>query len=75
MKWLIAAIMIGFLAILANGLIVQVEDNSPGGLNNPDGKWIDVLKSPKPHRVKSRGRFYLKIKNAGCHGPRPFLFV
>jgi len=34
------------LAMFINGVIAEVEDNSPGGFNNPDGKWIDSFKNP-----------------------------
>lgn len=42
----IGIVVILILTILLNGVIAEVEDNSPRGMNNPDGKWIDTIKSP-----------------------------
>ena len=50
MEW-IGIIFVLILAMLLNGFIAEVEDNSPGGFNNPDGNWIDVFKKPKLHQV------------------------
>ena len=49
-EWIGIAVVI-VLAILLNGFIASVEDESPGGFNNPDGKWIDTLRKPKPHQI------------------------
>ena len=43
---ILAIIAIVLLAVFLNGLITEAEDNSPGGFNNPDGKWIDSFKKP-----------------------------
>lgn len=50
MEWIGIAVVI-VIAILLNGFIANVEDESPGGFNNPDGKWIDRLKKPKLHQI------------------------
>lgn len=50
MEWIGIAVVI-VLVILLNGFITGVEDESPGGFNNPDGKWIDILKKPKSHQI------------------------
>lgn len=50
MEWIGIAVVI-VLAILLNGFITNIEDNSPGGFNNPDGKWIDTLKSPRLYQI------------------------
>jgi hypothetical protein len=51
MGWIIFGVIVVLLAILANGFIAKVEDNSPGGFNNPDGKWLNVIRQPKTHQV------------------------
>lgn len=43
---IIGVIIIVILAIFLNGLIAEVEDDSPGGFNIPDGKWTDSFKNP-----------------------------
>ena len=43
---ILGIIVIILLAMFINGLIAEVEDSSPGGFNNPDGKWIDTFKNP-----------------------------
>jgi hypothetical protein len=50
MEWIGIAVVI-VVVILLNGFIAEVEDDSPGGFNNPDGKWIDVIKKPKLHQI------------------------
>lgn len=50
MEWIgIAAVIV--VAILLNGFIAAVEDDSPEGFNNPDGKWLDVISKPKLHQI------------------------
>ena len=51
MGLIIIGVVIVLFAMIANGYMAEVEDNSPGGFNNPDGKWIDVIKKPKPHQI------------------------
>jgi hypothetical protein len=33
-----AVAAIGIAALLVNGLVATIEDNAPGGFNNPDGR-------------------------------------
>jgi hypothetical protein len=49
--WIIFGVIVVLLSMLAIGFIADVEDNSPGGFNNPEGKWLDSIKKPKPHQV------------------------
>jgi hypothetical protein len=50
MEWIGIAVVV-VLVILINGFIANIEDSSPGGFNNPDSKWIDTLRKPKPHQI------------------------
>jgi hypothetical protein len=50
MEWFGIAVVI-VVVMLLNGFIAGVEDDSPGGFNNPDGKWMDTLKEPKLHQI------------------------
>ncbi|POP50992.1 hypothetical protein [Zhongshania marina] len=47
----IVVIVVAVVAILVNGAIANVEDSSPGGFDNPDGKWSDAIRHPKRHQV------------------------
>lgn len=50
MEWLIGITLI-LLVLFLNGIIVEVEDDSPGGFNNPDGSWLEALRHPKKHQI------------------------
>ncbi|WP_435106745.1 hypothetical protein [Arhodomonas sp. AD133] len=39
------------IAVLVNGLIAKVEDESPGGIENPNGRWREVCSKPKAYQV------------------------
>jgi len=43
---LVGVIAVIVLAVFVNGLVAKVEDDSPGGLNNADGKWGETLRKP-----------------------------
>jgi hypothetical protein len=43
--------IIGLVAFLINGAIAKTEDDSPGGFENPDGKWIDLIRNPTKIQV------------------------
>jgi hypothetical protein len=43
--------IIVLVAFLINGAISKVEDDSPGGFENPDGKWIDSIRNPTKTQV------------------------
>ena len=47
----ILVVVIAVLTIWVNGVIASVEDNSPGGFNNPDGEWRDAILHPKRHQL------------------------
>ena len=50
--WIIGVIIVFVIMFLLGGAITaEAEDNSPGGINNPNGKWIDVFKKPKLHQI------------------------
>ena len=51
MGWIIFGVVVVLVAMIANGFIANVEDNSPGGFNNPKGKWLNVIRKPKRHQV------------------------
>ncbi len=44
---IVGIIIVVLAAMFLNGIIAEIEDSSPGGFNNPDGKWTDVIKHPK----------------------------
>ncbi len=46
---LMTLVFIAFMVLIA--ILPAIEDDSPGGFNNPDGKWIDHFKNPKPYQV------------------------
>ena len=43
---IVGIIVVVLAAIFLNGIIGDIEDSSPGGFNNPDGKWSDTIKHP-----------------------------
>jgi len=48
---LVGIVIVVLVAVFLNGIIAEIEDNSPGGFNNPDGKWIDFIKHPSRVQV------------------------
>ncbi len=48
---LVGVIAVIAIAVLLNGLIAKVEDDSPGGSNNPDGNWPETFRKPKIHQI------------------------
>ena len=50
MKILGLAIIV-LVALLINGAIAKVEDDSPKGFENPDEKWINSIRSPTKTQV------------------------
>jgi len=51
MGLIILGVIVLLLAMIATSFMAEVEDNSPGSFNNPNGKWLDVIKKPKPHQI------------------------
>lgn len=39
------------VAILINGFVAKVEDESPGGFGDSDGSWRKALLKPRLHQV------------------------
>jgi len=48
---LIGIIIVILVAVFLNGTIAKIEDSSPGGFNNPNGKWSDAIRHPKRVQV------------------------
>lgn len=48
---LVGVIAVIAIAVLLNGLIARVEDDSPGGINNPDGSWLETFRKPRLHQI------------------------
>lgn len=47
----VIGIVVVAVAILINGLVAKVEDESPGGFGNSDESWRNALLKPKAHQV------------------------
>jgi hypothetical protein len=47
----VGIIAVVILAIFVNGIIAKVEDESPGGFDNPKANWKDAFLKPRPHQL------------------------
>ena len=50
MEFLGLAVII-LAVFLINGVIAKIEDNSPGGFENPDGNWNESIRKPTKAQV------------------------